>query len=71
MPSAVSVFEQKIKPKSTVKKLKRQSEIANTKMVTQKKAKLTKDPVGYVKPGYLKDGPAHNLDGSRPRQLSK
>ncbi|XP_062225369.1 protein ALWAYS EARLY 3-like isoform X3 [Phragmites australis] len=44
MPSAVSVYEQKVISKSTVKKLRRQSEIANTEMVTRKKAKLAKDP---------------------------
>ncbi|XP_062185503.1 protein ALWAYS EARLY 2-like isoform X3 [Phragmites australis] len=44
MPAAVSVSEQKDNSKSTAKKLKRQSDIAGTDMVTRKKAKLAKDP---------------------------
>lgn len=42
MPAAVSIYEQKDNSKSTSKKLKRQSEIACTDMVTRKKAKLAK-----------------------------
>lgn len=41
--AAVSVYEQKDNSKSTSKKLKRQSEIASTDMVTRKKTKLAKD----------------------------
>ncbi|XP_039814372.1 protein ALWAYS EARLY 2-like isoform X1 [Panicum virgatum] len=44
MPAAVSVYEQKDNSKSIAKKLKRQSEIASTDMVTRKKAKHSKDP---------------------------
>ncbi|KAK8447878.1 hypothetical protein SEVIR_8G170900v4 [Setaria viridis] len=44
IPAAVSVYEQKDYSKSMAKKLKRQSEIASTDMVTRKKAKLAKDP---------------------------
>ncbi|KAL6654226.1 hypothetical protein ACP70R_007691 [Stipagrostis hirtigluma subsp. patula] len=44
MPAAVAVYEQKDNSKSTAKKLKRQSEIASTDMVTRKKVKLAKDP---------------------------
>ncbi|TVU38319.1 hypothetical protein EJB05_11682 [Eragrostis curvula] len=44
MPAAVSVYEQKISSKSTARKAKRQSETANTEMVTKKKAKVAKDP---------------------------
>jgi len=41
--AAVSVYEQKDNSKSTSKKLKRQSEMASTDMVTRKKGKLAKD----------------------------
>ncbi|KAG2584872.1 protein ALWAYS EARLY 2-like isoform X6 [Panicum virgatum] len=44
MPAAVSVYEQKDNSKSIAKKLKRQSQIASTDMVTRKKAKRSKDP---------------------------
>ncbi|CAL5005455.1 unnamed protein product [Urochloa decumbens] len=44
MPAAMSVYEQKDNSKSMAKKLKRQSEIASTDMVTRKKTKFTKDP---------------------------
>ncbi|KAK3163558.1 hypothetical protein QOZ80_1AG0005280 [Eleusine coracana subsp. coracana] len=44
MPEAVSVYEQKVNSKNTARKVKRQSEISNTDMVTRKKAKLAKDP---------------------------
>ncbi|KAK3159984.1 hypothetical protein QOZ80_1BG0053760 [Eleusine coracana subsp. coracana] len=44
MPEAVSVYEQKVNSKNTARKIKRQSEISNTDMVTRKKAKLAKDP---------------------------
>jgi hypothetical protein len=44
MPAAVSVYEQKGNSKSTARKVKRQSGISNTEMVTRKKAKLAKDP---------------------------
>ncbi|RLN05151.1 hypothetical protein C2845_PM13G21510 [Panicum miliaceum] len=44
LPAAVSVYEQKDNSKSIAKKLKRQSEIASTDMVTRKKAKHSKDP---------------------------
>ncbi|XP_066392129.1 protein ALWAYS EARLY 3-like isoform X4 [Miscanthus floridulus] len=41
--AAVSVYEQKDNSKSISKKLKRQSEMASTDMVTRKKSKLAKD----------------------------
>ncbi|CAL4999632.1 unnamed protein product [Urochloa decumbens] len=44
MPAAMSVYEQKDNSKSMAKKLKRQSEIASTDVVTRKKAKIPKDP---------------------------
>ncbi|KAL6908230.1 hypothetical protein ACP4OV_002400 [Aristida adscensionis] len=44
MPAAISVYERKDNTKCTAKKLKRQSEIVSTDMVTRKKAKVAKDP---------------------------
>jgi hypothetical protein len=44
MPTVVSVYEQKANSKGTTRKVKRQSEIPNTEMVTRKKTRLSKDP---------------------------
>lgn len=44
MPAAVSVLEKKDKSKSTVKKVKRQSELASADMAARKKARIAKVP---------------------------
>lgn len=44
MPATVSAFEKKDNSRSTMKKVKRQSELASGDMVTRKKARVAKVP---------------------------
>ncbi|XP_015696072.1 protein ALWAYS EARLY 2 isoform X2 [Oryza brachyantha] len=46
MPASVSVLEKKDNSRSTVKKVKRQSELASSDMATRKKARIVKVPHG-------------------------